>query len=65
MPQTVAIENIVAEHHCNVIVTDKFFADDECLCQSVGTFLNGIGKAYSELSAVAEKLLESGCVGWC
>jgi len=47
------IEDIVAENETGTVIADKFLADDECLCQTVGTGLLGVFKSYAEVAAVA------------
>ena len=50
--QTVSGENVVAQHHGHRVIADEIRADDEGLCQSVGTGLHCIGQIHSELGAV-------------
>ena len=57
-----AVENIVAQNQANIVVADKFFADDKCLCQAVRTGLHGIADGNAEIAAVAEQAFERGVV---
>jgi NDP-sugar pyrophosphorylase family protein len=51
-------ENFNAQ--ANIVVADKFFADDKCLCQAVRTGLHGIADGNTEIAAVAEQAFERG-----
>lgn len=42
MPEPVAVEDIVAEHHCHIVAADEFLADYESLSKPVGVLLHGI-----------------------
>lgn len=53
-----AVENIVAQDQADVVVADKFFADDECLRQAVGTGLFGIADGDAEIAAITEQASE-------
>ena len=52
--KTRTIENIVAQHQTNRILSDKRFADDKGLGQSFGTRLLGIGKRQPQVGPVTE-----------
>ena len=51
--QSVTGENVVTQNHSYRVITDEFFSDDECLCQSVRTFLYSIGQIHTKLMTVA------------
>ena len=57
--QTLPGENVVAKYHGYGVIPDKFFADQECLGQSVRTWLHFIGEVYAELMSVTEQLAGS------
>lgn len=42
--QVMTIENVIAQHQRTAIVTNKLFANDKGLCQSVRAWLNFILK---------------------
>ena len=52
------VEDVVAEYEAGAVVSDKFLADDECLCQSAGIRLLGILKPYAYVAAVAKQTLK-------
>ncbi|CWP75989.1 Uncharacterised protein [Neisseria meningitidis] len=56
------VKNIVAQNQANIVVADKFFADDKCLCQAVRTGLHGITDGNAEIAAVAKQAFERGVV---
>ena len=58
-PKTVACKNIVPQYHGCGISVDKFFADGECLGESVRRGLGLVGKIETELVAVPEEDFES------
>ena len=60
--ERLTIENIVAQDQADVVVADKFFADDECLRQAVGAGLLGIADGDAEIAAVTEQSSERGIV---
>ena len=53
-----AVENIVAEHQRHAIRADKVGADDEGIRQASRLILRRIGKAESEIGAIAQQPLE-------
>ena len=57
-----AVEDVVAQNEAGAIVADKLLADDECLCQSVGRRLFGIGELHAVVRSIAQQTLESGQV---
>ncbi len=38
--EMLAIKNIVAENQCNLIFSDEFFTNNECLCKSTWFILD-------------------------
>ena len=56
--ERLAVENIVAQNQTDVVVADKFFADDECLCQAVRAGLLGIADGDAEIAAVTQQSSE-------
>ena len=42
--QAVAMENIIAQNHCNAIFADKFLTDNKSLRQAIGAGLLSIRK---------------------
>ena len=63
--QTIAIENIIAEHHGAQVVPDKFFADQESLRKTVRGRLHGVLQPDTELTAVTKQSFEARCVRRC
>ena len=55
-----SMEDVVSEYQAGGIVADEFLADDEGLCQTVGTGLFGIFEPYSVIASVAQQTLEPG-----
>ena len=51
--QPVAGKNVIAENHGNGIISDKLFADDKCLSQTVRAWLHCITKFHTELVSIA------------
>ena len=60
--ETCTVEDIVAEDEAGRVIADEVLADDECLCESVGRGLFGVGEVDSVVTAVTEKAFESGKV---
>ena len=58
LAQPVAVEDVVAEHERAGLAGDEGLADDECLGESVGARLLGVGERDPELRPVAEEPLE-------
>ena len=56
--EIVSVENIIAEHQCHRIISDKFFTDDKCVRETSRLLLYCIGKTHAELASVSEKLLK-------
>lgn len=56
---------LVAQHQTYRIVADELLADQECLRQSVGRGLFGIGEAHAVVRAVAQQAAEGRQVGRC
>ena len=52
-------ENIITKNHCNGIIADKVGTNDKGLCKSVRAWLYSIGKMYTELMSIPQKLMES------
>ena len=53
--ETVPVEDVVAEDHGAAVVTDEFFAKDECLGESIRAGLYFVRKVQSHGGAVAEQ----------
>ena len=60
-----AMENVVAENHRDIVIADKIRADNKCLRQSVRARLNRIGQLNAELMAVSKQRLEPRRVARC
>ncbi len=58
------MENVVAKHQRNRILSDEFPADEKRLGDAIRRLLHCVGKANAPLPAVAEKLLEFRQVLW-
>ena len=54
-----AVENVVAEHEAGAVVANELLADNERLCQTVGTGLLGILEMYANLAAVTQQATET------
>ena len=61
--QTVAVEDVVAEHQRARLAGDELLADGEGLGQAVGARLLGVGEVDAVARAVTEQALEVGQVG--
>ena len=60
--EMVPVEDVVAENHCAGVVTDKLFAEQECLGEAVGARLHLVLQVNSELASVTQQRLEPRCV---
>ena len=60
--EVVAVEDVVAEDEAAALAGEEVFADEECLGETVGRGLDGVGEGESPLGAVAEQLAEAGRV---
>ena len=58
--QTVAVEDVVAEHERARLAGDELLADGECLRQAVRARLLGVGQVHAVARAVPEQALEVG-----
>ena len=61
--QSVAVEDVVAEHQGARLAVDELLADGEGLRQAVGARLLGVGQVHAVARAVPEQALEVGQVG--
>ena len=61
--QSVAVEDVVAEHQGARLASDELLADGEGLRKSVRRGLLGVGEVHAVARAVAEQALEVGEVG--
>lgn len=61
--QSVAVEDVVAEHQGARLAGDEVLADREGLRQAVGARLLGVGEVHAVARAVPEQALEVGEVG--
>lgn len=61
--ETVAVEDVVAEHERARLAGDELLADGEGLRQAVGAGLLGVGEVHAVARAVPEQALEVGQVG--
>lgn len=61
--ETVAVEDVVAEHQGARLAGDELLADGEGLRQAVGARLLGVGEVHAVARAVPEQALEVGQVG--
>lgn len=61
--QSVAVEDVVAEHEGARLAADELLADGEGLRQAVGARLLGVGEVHAVAGAVPEQALEVGEVG--
>ena len=48
LPETVAVEDVVAEHQRRPRPIEEFPPDDKCLCQAVGLGLRGIADRHAK-----------------
>ena len=55
----IAIENIIAQHQANVIVSDKFFPYDKRIRQSARLILHCVLDFHTQLRAVAKQLFKA------
>ena len=60
-----SVKDVVAEHKADIIITDEFPADDECLSQPLGPGLLGIAERHAEACAVAKQPPEHRQILWC
>ena len=60
--EALAVEDVVAQHQASSVIADKLLADDEGLCQALGTGLLGIAELYAQLVACTQQSLEHGQV---
>ena len=56
--KTAAVENIVSEYHRTGISIDEFFAEQECLSQSIRGRLNLVLEMDTKVASIAEQALE-------
>ena len=61
-PQTVAVEDVVAEHEGAGLARGEILADDEGLGEAVRRGLLGVGERDAEVGTVAQQTLEVGQV---
>lgn len=61
--ESVAVEDVVAEHEGARLAADELLADGEGLRQAVGARLLGVGEVHAVARAVPEQALEVGQVG--
>ena len=61
--ESVAVEDVVAEHERARVARDEPLSDDEGLGEAVGRGLDGVGERDAEVRAVLEERLELGQVG--
>ena len=52
------MEYVVTEHKAYTVITNKFAAYYECLCQSFRAWLLRIRETYSEVAAVTQQAAE-------
>ena len=60
--KTVAIEDVIPQHHGAGLSADKILADQECLRQSIRGGLHRILERNAELASVPQQLLKAGRV---
>ena len=56
LTKTLAVEDIIAKNKANLVITNKFLTENECLRKSIGRRLNLVVDVHTELRAVTEKL---------
>ena len=62
---TMSCKNIISQYHCNSIITNELFTNNECLCQPIRARLYCIRQLHAKLMSVAQQLFESRCILWC
>ena len=60
--ESVAVEEVVAEHETDAVIADEVLADQEGLSQAVGAGLLGVLESHAIVAAVAEEPTEGGQV---
>ena len=65
LAETVALEDVVAEHQTGAVVADEIRTDGERLSQAVGRRLLGVFEMHAVVAAVTQKTLESGQIERC
>ena len=57
--ESVALEDVVAQHQTHAVIAYEVGSYGECLRQSVGAWLLGIGEAHAYVASVTQQALES------
>ena len=51
--KSITMEDVIAEHQTDSVITNKFLTNQESLCQPIRRRLFGIGKLHSEIRSIA------------